>query len=88
METSAKAKIGVEEAFMAIARAIKDKMDRVRGLSVSFSHALSFSLSLCLCVFVCVRLLSLSLLAARHAPFGIISFARTLPARLSLTHML
>eukprot|EP00048_Salpingoeca_helianthica_P022354 m.17785 g.17785 ORF g.17785 m.17785 type:complete len:209 (+) comp7208_c1_seq1:69-695(+) len=28
METSAKAKIGVEEAFMAIARAIKDKMDR------------------------------------------------------------
>lgn len=28
METSAKAKIGVEEAFMAIATAIKEKMDR------------------------------------------------------------
>lgn len=28
METSAKAKIGVEEAFLAIARAIKDKMDQ------------------------------------------------------------
>ena len=30
METSAKANVNVEEAFVTIAKAIKDKMDRVR----------------------------------------------------------